>query len=292
MNERRTIAWLAVLTLVLAAGTAACDDDGGDGGSADVVSDTVGGDSASFPDVDGLGDVSDDTPQVEDTPGPGPDAEEDTAGPGPDVEDDTTWMDVTEDVQADVPPVTEELICPELADCAFTACDGLEGQALTDCLADPFATCADPVSAEEATLAEALVTCMGDGACSLDVEDGAHFECQRTKCLAETVACWQTEVVDDTCANLRACIKGCEDPLFGGLEPPCVRDCMNEGDELAVTLFWDLQLCAEAQCADSIEPQVCKDTAITDSLECADPAEECLGNVGAAPGPGKGGGID
>ena len=169
--------------------------------------------------------------------------------------------------------------CLDLAPCIMAACK--ETDDLATCITEALVTCGPADSAAEEASATVLVNCMADNGCPFD-GSGAAAGCQRGNCLVETVGCSQAVEGTLECHEMVSCIGSdtcLTDIMTGEPTNACIKDCLTTGSADAVTKYWDLMLCVDAQCLDSDvydDMQLCFNEETDTGGACGWPLRDCL----------------
>jgi hypothetical protein len=168
----------------------------------------------------------------------------DTVEP-PETSPETTPSEVAAEAETPSPAGAN---CLELTDCLFDACAGKTGAEAGTCLATAAAgQCPEASSPAEADAATALGACMVNNQCKLGYMAG-RYECQRTKCLAESTACAAQEYGTEKCYKITPCVYTCEDEETGYEDYGCTRGCYLKGAKEELQAFMDLRLCITDAC--------------------------------------------
>jgi hypothetical protein len=190
----------------------------------------------------------------------------------------------------DVVQPNQGLICPGIVSCldaAITACgtcppnDQPCQQALQACQQAGLQACtAQAKTPNEGQLFGAMLNCQmtcaqqGGGQMTKGV-----MQCIREQCTDEQATCYSGNVYGGgNCAGVDTCAKGCNPMDTTG---ECLRGCMQAASEEAVTLWWDVQVCAQVACFEMLNNASAAQQCMNESLQpggaCNDVATQCLG---------------
>ena len=127
----------------------------------------------------------------------------------------------------------------------------------------------------EAASLSGLLTCLGDTGCGV-TQSNAQVSCQKDDCLAETVSCEASQFGELMCFEITQCMQdaSCPKDIISG-EPTvaCRRQCLEQGSEVAVSFWLNLELCGLSACLGDPDLSQC----VTDvsSLQCVTEYGDC-----------------
>ena len=177
-------------------------------------------------------------------------------------------------------PVNDKIICPEFLGCLIEECQAVlndEAQ-LQACVQQAFtAVCAPKAETmNETNLFLDWNNCLANN-CADAADNKAAVNCQRENCLAETAECYSGSVYGiGPCNEIEGCLGAdCAQPL----QAPCMRTCLNDATKPAVESFFDMDLCVQAQCVDSPDPQACAQQVLA-TPTCSLEFTQCAGDGG------------
>lgn len=276
----RRIASLFVPLISIAISVAACDDDDK---STPTPTNTSGGDTTQTGDSAAPSDSSVNPSDAAQTTSPADSSQPNT----------TTAQDTTSTTPDTTQPDEGEGLCPGILDCAGTNCQNATTQEeFNECFQD----CA--AKADSQSEIQALQTFLGcqntcveaAGEDPTPEEEKGIYTCLLEDCAEQATACQAgADFGTKTCSQLNGCMNACG--ATGTAR--CQRDCYEQSTESAATTFLSINFCLLSQCADKSGAALNSCVQSAQGVPpCKTYIDQCLGDVGAAPGAGGGGGAE